>query len=203
MRLIGLTYSNVLRLTVKDYLRDKKGNNKRHLFRLTGLHFFNAKEYFKATERCRKEILELLLGSYNKNDLIKRIKSNILRKYVTTDDERTLFFIVLFSHLGFPDCSYELSENIGKCFRPLHGIHFAIGREPSAYRNILAADSYAKISKKMEFENYFKCFVSDYNSSKILQKFFADSHYISEILLETCNFFGYKLYAGKIVKSES
>lgn len=202
MHLTGLPYSNVLRLKTREYLNDKKGNSKRHLFRLTGLHFFKTDAYFNATQKCRDKISDLLLGSPCKFHFIKRAESYLLKKYVTTDDERTLFFIVLCSHLGFPDCSYELNENTAICFRPLHGIHFAIGREPSAYGRILATDNAAGIAKRNEFEGYFESFVSDYNSSKTLRKLFMNNHYVSEILLETCRFFGYKLCAEEIVKGE-
>lgn len=196
MQLTGLPYSNVLRLKLKHYLNDQKRNNKHHLFRLTGLHFFKTSEYFKATQRCRDKISDLLLYSPQKYNIVKKAEVYLLKKYITTDDERTLFFIVLCSHLGFPDCSYELNENSSLCFRPLHGIHFAIGREPSAYRKILMPGNIKG------FESYFESFVLDFNSSEILQKLFMNNHYISEILLETCNFFGYKLCAEGIIKSE-
>lgn len=195
MELLKLPYSNVPRLTLMDYLKHRDSKTD-HLFRLTGLHFFLTDTYFKKTNRWRERFLDLILHNYRKYNILKLAESYFIKKYITTDDERMLYCIVRCSRLGMPNCSYQIDEKSKKCFRPTHGVHFAVGRESKAYREMKV-----KYQWFDEEKEHFKNFVEDYNSYEILQKLFQSNQYILNLLSETCNFYGYKLCLTQIVES--
>ena len=61
-------YSNAIRLSVKDYLANRKKASTKHLFRLTGLHFVKTEEYYNKISKTQKTLVKYLKGrriSYN------------------------------------------------------------------------------------------------------------------------------------------
>lgn len=163
-------YSNAIRLTFRDYFSHRKIIDKSHLWRLTGLHFVKSKEYFKAVCKNQERIMKYLSG--------RRIK--IVDKMFFGDDERCLWLLVTLSKIKYPGKSYELVKDT---FRPLHGLHFAIGREFETYREMLNNNS----SKFEEHSYYYSKFVSEYNSDVVLRKLiFSSSFYIINTISKTC-----------------
>lgn len=164
-------YSNALRLTISDYIKNKNYRNKSHLLRLTGLHFFKNKEYQIAVGKNQKRILDYLFRK-------KRI--HLIDHIFFEDDERCLWLLVTLSRIKYKTLSYELSEEV---FRPLHGVHFALGRESETYKTILSKN----IAKATSHYNYFKKFIEEYNSDEMLRKLIINSpYYIYSMIEETC-----------------
>ncbi len=162
-------YSNAIRLKLLDYLI-KKGN-KTHLLRLTGLHFVKAETYFNRVRLAQKIVLSYLEAEVN-----VRWLDNLFFQ----DDERCLWLINFLAGLKEPKESYELDDNV---FRPLHGVHFAVGREYQTYKQIMDG------RKKKEHCTYFEEFKKEYNSDSRLRDVIWNSPiYIIDIIIKLCHF---------------
>ncbi|XME03792.1 hypothetical protein QYZ88_006340 [Lachnospiraceae bacterium C1.1] len=180
----GRCYSNALRLRIKDYFSDRDNLSVTHLFRLTGLHFIKKREYYKKVNLVRTLILKYLKG--------RRIE--VIDKLFFRDDERCLWVLNFLSKTGIPDSSYEISLN---AFRPLHGLHFAIGREYATYKKLL----YAGSIHYLEHELYFNQFCYEYNNDPVLRRLIMDSsYYVISIIAKACNVWEGKLTADGIIK---
>lgn len=176
-------YSNAIRLTLADYYKYRKKMDSRHLMRLTGLHFIKVNEYYKQIKKAQQFVLKYLLSK-------KRIR--FIDDLFFKDDERCLWLIIFLSHLGFPKESYELSsDNI----RPLHGVHFAQGREYIIYKDLFRKNE----TRNKEHKVYFDKFRQEYNSDFELRKLVFDSpFYILEIIKNTCGVWGATLSRNEI-----
>ncbi len=169
-------YSNSLRLSVRDYFFSKDRNkiSFKHLFRLTGLHFIEAERYFKRTKFAQSKIKKYL-GMH-------RIK---LIDYFLNDDERCLWLVIFLSGLKFPKGSYQLTDPLA--FRPLHGVHFAIGREQEAYKSNF--QTFPEL--KNEQYKYYKLFEQEYNSDRKLRMLIERLPIYTHLIIEkTCSFWG-------------
>ncbi|SFU65705.1 hypothetical protein [Butyrivibrio sp. INlla21] len=178
----NLNYSNAIRLTIKDYLYNRGKTDKRHLLRLTGLHFVKTHEYYKKVKDKQDTIIKYLMRSH---------RNRFIDGLFFKDDERCLWLLNFLSKNGFPKGSYQLSGGI---FRPLHGIHFAVGRVFDEYKKILTNDS----AHQSEHRFYFERFCDEYNRDEVLRKLvFNSSTYILDIISKTCDF-----WKGSLLKDE-
>lgn len=167
----GGVYSNSIRLTRKDYLyyRDMK---KVHLKRLTGLHFVKKQEYYNKVSRIQKRIIRYLLGN----------RCTYVDDVFFKDDERCLWLLVYLSGIMYKTPSYELSDD---AFRPLHGLHFAIGRERNAYKSIFSSND----RKLQEQSVYYKLFMQEYANDEVLRNLIEEMpFYIYNIIQNTVDF---------------
>lgn len=127
-------YSNAVRLTICDFIkRGAKKEDYDHLFKLTGLHFYETKPY---RENVNKEKGKLI-WEMEHIDEIPVYKKLFLKRFVLTDDERTLWYLIYKSHIKRPCVSLEKYGNGKKCCRPTHGVHFGTGRELRAYERMV------------------------------------------------------------------
>ena len=177
-----MNYNNAQRLTIEDYISSRRKTNKKHLFRLTGLHFVNTKEYYRKNYKTQIRILNYLGQK-------KRIRW--IDKIFFRDDERCLWLINFLSGNGFPMGSYELSK---KVFRPLHGLHFALGRAHEEYAKIFKSNPTHQDEHKM----YYDMFCKEYNDDSKLRELILDlPAYIVEIINSTCC-----VWKGHLLKDE-
>ncbi len=185
LKLRNRTYSNVVRLSVKDYIKNKKKMDKSLLFRLTGLHFTKTEQYFKNVKRNQEIIKKYLKGKRNK----------IIDKLFFNDDERCLWLVNLFNGEKYPKGSYQLSD---KVFRPYHGVHFAIGRELNIYKKM------REESNIKDMHKYFLKFVDDYNADETLRALIWDSpFYILRQISNVCVFWESEFSKNEIRDSKS
>ncbi|MBD5471137.1 MAG: hypothetical protein HDR19_08515, partial [Lachnospiraceae bacterium] len=133
--------------------------------RLSGLHFVNVKEYYKAVRKQREKFLKV----YYEKGIVSKLCSIWMRIYSTKSDERFLYYMVKHSHLKLPQqsenneclmCNDMKSHN----FRPHHGLHFGIWRNVKKadevfdeYMNTkLCQDFYTEFKEEMEHDAILK-----------------------------------------------
>lgn len=193
-------YNNTVRLTIKDFLRGGARKDERvYLFRLTGLHFYNNQLYSEKINKEQKRLL-WMIENINKISLCKRI---FLKKFILSDDERVLWYLVYKSHLKIPHVSYQRYGNCKKCYRPEHGLHMGIGREKKAYEGQAEKDIKNGINSRIcEWRDNFKLFLNDYNTDGYLRELINYDIYVQEIVKQTCAFFGYCLSDTEIYKNQ-
>ena len=170
-------YSNALRLSARDYMKRHKKSIRAHLFRLTGLHFVEAKTYYNEVASAQEMIIRYL----------KSGRLRFIDKLFFHDDERCLWLVHFLSRLEFPNGSYEIDE---KVFRPLHGIHFALGREYAVYRKIFNEGNIHYNDHTM----YFRKFREEYNADPVLRSLIYESPlYVVSIIDSMCSIWKGKL----------
>lgn len=175
MKNTGLIYSNSLRLRFRDYIYATKSVKCAHnyLMRLSGLHFVKSRDYYKKVSFAQE---------YIKRKIKKR--SRLFEKLFFRDDERCLWIINAIARMGFPPKSYEIDD---KAFRPLHGVHFAVGREMESYRKLFAFNQAKNNEHYMLFQNFAK----DYNEDPKMRRIIHNStYYVWKIINNTCEFWG-------------
>ena len=175
----GRIYSNAIRLQLGDYMGRHGRCNSSHLFRLTGLHFFSADKYFTKVKKAQKILLHCIQSRHKTK----------MEKIFFSDDERCLWLLLFLAGMKLPSKSYEIDNDV---WRPLHGLHFAIGREAESYNHILKKNIY----RAAEHKKYYDAFVREYNEDDRLREIvWKCPFYIIDIINRTCLFwkdeFGY------------
>lgn len=177
-------YSNANRLRMKDYLLNTANCRLplTYTFRLTGLHFVNREVYFSRVKRWQERIMKYLSGRRNV----------IIDYFFFRDDERCLWLLNCLSRIKPPKGSYELNDG---AFRPLHGVHFAVGREYDIYKKALENNEI----KNNEHYGYFLEFCKEYNADPMLRRIvWNSSFYVIEIIRKTCAMWGRQINQNEI-----
>ena len=137
--------------------------------RLSGLHFINVKEYYKAIKKQRERFFKV----YYDTDIVSKLYSFKMKLY---SNEALLYHMIKKSHLSLP---VQVADNVdvlmcndmnSNYFRPHHGLHFGM------WRNRKKADaSFDKYIQTQLFQNFYVQFKNDLEYNTVLKEIVENS----------------------------
>lgn len=186
-----LLFSNEIRINLLDAIISyvfKRDNQFANYKKLTGLHFFKTEEYLNKVGVGQDYLKNKIK---NGGSRCSNLEYCYLKRYVLTDDERVLYYLLKKSGFKLPKKSLWIHGESGKCFRPLHGPHFGTGRASQAYKEFAKIIEKNRYSTEKDYKKDFVKFVQDYNSDYILRNIINSDKYVKRIVEKTAEFFDF------------